>query len=209
MKKLAFLLVPLMLTSCSMGPSFSEEFKTVASFGIYNDGPYEIGEYRGIRTKISVSKETDYCATYNVSGYLTDSQGYAINGKDTISIELYSKKYTKEYERREFIYFYHVEREGGSFKYYGFAQFDETTDEFVFSYIAENNKDTNHITSGEDYEDLKGRFEHFVGAGIEGLNQSIGNLVHKEYRFLDIYKENRSYILGQKSDKSNENPFFN
>lgn len=197
-----------MLTSCSFGPTFSEEFKAVASWDTYNDGPYEIGEYRGIRTKISVSKETDYSATYNVSGYLMDAQDYSTNGKDTISIELSSKKYTKEYERREFIYFSHVESEGASFRYYGFVKFIEATDEFVFSYIAENNKDTNHITSGADYEDLKGRFEHFVGAGIEGLNQSIENMVHKEYRFLDIYKENRSYILGQKDDKTNENPFF-
>ena len=207
MKKVAFLLVPLMLTSCSFGPTFSEEFKAVANWSEHNHGPYEIGEYRSIRTKITISKETDYCGTYNVSGYLMDSQGYATNGKDTISIELYSKKYVKEYERREFIYFSHVEREGDSFKYYGFVKFDETTNSFVFSYIAEDNKDTNHITSGADYEDLKWRFESFVDTAIEGLDQTIQEILHKKYNFIDIYKENRSYILGKEDDKPKERSF--
>ena len=194
-----------MLTSCSFGPTFSEEFKTVANWENYNDGPYEIGEYRGIRTNISISKSAGYSGYYNVSGSLMDSQGYATNGIDAISFELHGQ--VKDYDRREFIYFKHSENESSSFKYYGFVKFEEETNEFAFSYIAENNKDTNHITSGEDYETLKGRFERFVDSGIEGLNRSIENLVHKKYKFLDIYKENRSYILGKKSDKPTVNPF--
>ena len=205
MKKLAFLLVPLMLTSCSFGPTFSEEFKAVANWSEKNDGPYEIGEYRSIRTSISISKDGGYSGYYSVSGYLMDSQGYATNGIDAISFELYGQ--VKDYDRREFIYFKHSENESSSFKYYGFVKFEEETNEFAFSYIAENNKDTNHITSGEDYDFLKTRFERFVNSGLEGLDKSIERIVHKQYHFVDIYKENRSYVLGQQSNKPSVNPF--